>query len=94
MADHDTKAALPTIYGHYYKNVSNLTHVDVYRVLDLFHVTRPAVAHAVKKLLVAGQRGSKTYEADIAEAAASLQRELELLHEDRNGFMERRNSNV
>jgi len=72
-----------TKYSHYYKDVDRLTHIDVYRVLDLFQVTRPAVAHAVKKLLAPGQRGTKDYEADIREALVSLERELQMLEEDR-----------
>ena len=31
-------------HDHYFKNVSNLKHIDVYRVLILFGVTDPATA--------------------------------------------------
>ncbi len=61
-------------YPHYYKNVSRLAVLDVYRVLDLFEVTNPCVAHAVKKLLVIGDRGSKDFDTDLKEAIDTLKR--------------------
>lgn len=69
-------------FGHYYKDVRGLDHIDVYRVLQLFEVTDPCIQHAVKKLLVAGKRGSKTSESDVSEAIISLQRHIEMLKED------------
>lgn len=69
-------------YSHYYKSVEHLTHIDVYRVLNLFKVERAPVAHAVKKLLCAGDRGAKNYVQDITEARDSLNRELEMIAED------------
>ena len=41
-------------HDHYFKDVSNLKHIDVYRVLLLFGVTDPCLQHATKKLLCAG----------------------------------------
>jgi len=62
-------------HGHYFKDVSNLETIDVYRVLELFNVANPCVQHAVKKLLVAGGRGAgKDMGKDIQEAIDSLQR--------------------
>lgn len=70
-------------HPHYYKDVSKLEHVDVYRVLKLFNVTDPCVQHAVKKLLVAGGRGAgKDIERDIREAVDSLNRCLQMIAED------------
>ena len=46
-------------HAHYFKDVSSLKAVDVYRVLELFDVSSPAIQHAVKKLLCAGGRGHK-----------------------------------
>lgn len=69
-------------HSHYKKDVSNLQFVDVYRVLDLFDVTHPAVQHAAKKVLCAGQRGAKDWEKDIQEAIDSLQRALDMHKED------------
>lgn len=51
---------------------------DVYDVLAAFNVTCPAVAHAVKKLLCAGQRGHKDRLTDLQEAAVALTRAVEL----------------
>lgn len=70
-------------HSHYYKNVKHLGTIDVYRVLQLFHVTDAAIAHAVKKLLVCGGRGAgKDTEQDVAEAIDSLQRFLEMQKEN------------
>ena len=69
-------------YSHYFKDVSNIEFIDVYRVLDLFAVEHPCIQHAVKKLLCAGQRGSKSRDKDIQEAIDSLQRFQEMRIED------------
>lgn len=66
-------------HAHYFRRVAGLQHIDVYRVLDLFGVTDPALAHAVKKLLVAGGRGAKAaagWDAskDVQEAIDTLER--------------------
>lgn len=52
--------------------------VDVYSVLVAFEVTCPAKAHAIKKLLCAGQRGVKTVLDDLREARLALDRAIEL----------------
>lgn len=69
-------------HSHYQKDVSKLEFVDVYRVLQLFDVSHPAVQHAAKKVLCAGQRGAKDWEKDIQEAIDSLQRALDMHKED------------
>lgn len=61
-------------HSHYFKDVSNLEVIDVYRVLDLFGVTNPCLQHAIKKLLVAGNRGVKDYNKDVQEAIDTLER--------------------
>ncbi len=54
--------------------------VDVYAVLEAFEVTSAPRAHAIKKLLAAGQRnGGKSERQDIEEAIWSLQRDIELM---------------
>ena len=58
----------------YNKTMRNGVRIDVYEVLDAFGVDNPAMAHAVKKILCAGQRGYKDYEQDIDEAMQSLER--------------------
>lgn len=69
-------------YNHYFKPVEGLTHIDVYRVLQLFGVTDPCIQHAVKKLLVAGGRGAKDIRKDVAEAIVSLKRWEEMREEE------------
>lgn len=70
-------------HSHYKKDVLHLTTLDIYRVLELFEVRSHAVGHAVKKLLMAGNRGAKDYEQDIQEAIDSLNRELQMKQEDK-----------
>lgn len=66
-------------HNHYFKSVEGLTHIDVYRVLQLFNVTDPCIQHAIKKLLVAGGRGAgKNIDKDIKEAIDSLARWQEM----------------
>ena len=61
--------------NHYYKDVSKLKTMDIYRVLSLYEVTDPCIQHAVKKLLCCGQRnGNKSIEQDVNEAIESLLR--------------------
>lgn len=69
-------------HPHYHKNVSHLDTIDAYRVLERFGVTDPAIQHAIKKLLVAGGRGSKDIQTDIQEAIDSLTRWQEMLSEN------------
>ena len=69
-------------HSHYFKDVSNLKFIDVYRVLLLFAVTDPCLQHAVKKLLCAGNRGIKDELKDVQEAISSLTRYLEIKTED------------
>lgn len=52
--------------------------VDVYSVLKAFDVTCPALQHAIKKLLCAGNRGSKDKATDLAEAIEAIQRAIVL----------------
>ena len=61
-------------YGHYFKDVSHLKKIDVYRVIDLWQITDPALQHALKKVLAAGKRGAKNQMQDVAEAIDSLVR--------------------
>lgn len=52
--------------------------IDVYDVLKAFEVTCPATQHAIKKMLMAGERGHKDKQTDLNEAIQSLQRAKEL----------------
>ena len=69
-------------HNHYFKDVTHLKTIDVYRVLDLFGVSNPCIQHAVKKLLCSGQRGVKDTRQDVQEAIISLVRYLEMQTED------------
>lgn len=72
-------------HGHYFKDVSQLTTVDVYRVCALFGVNDPSgcTHHAIKKLLLPGQRGAgKDAIKDLQEAVDTLNRKIEMLKED------------
>lgn len=69
-------------HSHYFKDVSHLDYIDVYRVITLFNVTDPCEQHALKKILCAGDRGDKSHEIDIIEARDSLDRRLEMMKED------------
>lgn len=75
----------PAKHGHYFKDVSHLNSIDVYRTLQLFGVTDQAIGHATKKLLVAGGRGAgKSIDKDIQEAIDTLERWKAMRNEDRN----------
>jgi len=80
------EAVVKTKHSHYYRDVSKLEFVDVYRVLALFNVTDPCIQHAVKKLLVAGGRGAgKDIGKDIQESIDSLLRWQEMRREENDG---------
>lgn len=71
-------------HSHYFKDVSKLSLIDIYRVIELFDVRNPCIQHAIKKLLVAGGRGAgKDITKDIKEAIDSLQRWQEMQNEDK-----------
>jgi hypothetical protein len=61
-------------HNHYFKDVSKYDFIDVYRVIDLYKITDPCIQHAIKKLLVPGDRGLKNIEKDIQDAIDSLVR--------------------
>lgn len=69
-------------HDHYKKDVRHLDMIDVYRVIELFEVTHPALQHALKKVLCAGDRGAKDWEKDVQEAVDSLNRALQMRAED------------
>lgn len=70
-------------HSHYKKDVRHLTFIDPYRICDLYNVTHPALQHAIKKLLMPGERGAgKDFAKDIREAGDSITRCLQMLEED------------
>ena len=62
----------------YHKTIKGVT-IDIYDVLRAFEVTSPPIQHAVKKLLMPGNRGHKDQLQDVQEALQSIQREIEYL---------------
>ena len=71
-------------YPKYYKDVGNLTEVDVYAIHHLFNINDPSgcIQHASKKLLLSGVRtGGKSMFKDISEARDTLTRWLQLNQE-------------
>jgi hypothetical protein len=63
----------------YQKKIRGTT-VDVYDVLKAFEVTCPATQHAIKKLLMPGDRGHKDILTDLNEAKQSIERAIELVN--------------
>ncbi len=83
------------LYPQYFKDVSDLTEADVYRICDLFEVGKRdpsgATHHAIKKLLLPGVRtGGKSVEDDVKEARNTLTRRLDMWAEDRANADKRR----
>lgn len=60
-------------HSHYFKKCP-YHHIDIYRILLMYEVTDPCLAHAIKKLLVAGGRGAKNTHTDVQEAIDTLER--------------------
>ena len=75
----DTEPAPPV--NHYARTFRGVE-IDVYRILKLYGITDPAVAHALKKLLRFGSGQHKSRRQDIAEAIQSLQRWQAMEDED------------
>lgn len=79
-------ATMADLYPKYYKDVSKLDSVDVYRVHRLFGVTDNELHHASKKILLCGVRtGGKSARKEIEEARDTLNRWLEIQDEDAAG---------
>ena len=75
-------------HAHYFKDVADLDELDVYMVCELFGVQDPsgATQHALKKLLLPGQRGAgKGLLMDLKEARDSIVRRIAILE-----FLEKR----
>lgn len=66
-----------TAPSKYHRIIRGVT-VDIYDMLVAWRVTCPATAHAIKKLMMPGQRGHKDLVADLKEARASIDRAIEL----------------
>lgn len=73
--NNSTPAAPPA--NKYQRTIKGVT-VDVYDVLAAFGVTCQARGHAIKKLLMAGQRGHKDEAQDLREAVQAIERSIQL----------------
>ena len=51
--------------------------VDIYAVTDAFDVKCDRIAHAIKKLLMAGKRGKGDKSADLVGAIAAINRAID-----------------
>ena len=70
-------------YNHYFRPIPpGVTAIDLYRFAEMFEITDSSLFHAVKKIVAAGKRGSKTVEQDVQEAIDSLQRWQEMRREE------------
>lgn len=76
LVDDEQDEAAPT--NKYQRTIKGVT-VDVYDVLAAFGVTCQARGHAIKKLLMAGQRGHKDEAQDLREAVQAIYRSIELV---------------
>lgn len=65
----------------YQREIKPGVFVDVYDVIRAFQVHDPAMAHAVKKCLAAGQRGHKDSIQDKEDILASVKRSIEMERE-------------
>jgi len=61
-----------------YKRTIKGIEIDVYDILKCYNITNPALQHAIKKLLMPGDRGHKNIEQDLKEAKESIDRAIEL----------------
>lgn len=77
--NHDQK------YGHYFRDVSHLDRIDVYRFIELYEITCPVAQHILKKATAAGKRGAKDAARDMQEIADSANRWLQMREEDLRG---------
>jgi len=71
---------------HYRKYVGHLDYIDVYRIIDLYELHDPCFQHALKKVLVPGQRGHKDLTKDINDIIDTMKRKLEMLAEDERKY--------
>lgn len=69
-------------HSHYYKDVSKLDVIDVYRIIDLYDITDPCDQHALKKILCPGERGHKDIIQDTQDVIDTMQRKLEMFDEN------------
>lgn len=71
---------LASMFPHYHRDTNGLASMDIYMVMHLFGVTDDSgsLHHALKKLMVRGERGTKPGHQDVQEAILSLIRFMEI----------------
>lgn len=69
-------------HKHYFRDVSHLDKLDIYRLLDLYDVSCPVAQHVIKKAFAAGKRGHKDVVRDWTDIADSAARKLDMISED------------
>lgn len=79
----DTAPQNAKTYPHYFRELpAGVTHIDIYRLFDMWDVKAGPIDHSIKKLLCLGARGSKSYKQDLEEVRNQIDRALEMLEED------------
>ena len=71
------QSSQPSRYHRQFRGVT----LDLYRVANLWGVKSHALFHAMKKIMMAGNRGAKDYETDLREAILAIQEELKIIEE-------------
>ncbi len=77
-------------YPKYYKDVAEITDIDVYQTHELFQIQdcSGCIQHASKKLLLSGVRtGGKSKADDIKEARDTLTRWLQINGAEHEGMV-------
>lgn len=69
-------------HNHYFKNVSHLEELDVYRLIDLYAIIDPCIQHMLKKCLVVGGRGSKDALRDVQDIIDTAERWKQMQQEN------------
>ena len=70
----------PSQPSRYHRQFCGVT-IDLYRVANLWGVKSHALFHALKKIMMAGQRGAKDYETDLREAIVAIEEEIKIYKE-------------
>jgi len=69
--------------GKHYRFEYRGIKLDPARICKIYGVNSLLVGQAIKKLLVAGGRGNKSYEQDLKDVICAVNRELEMIKEDK-----------
>lgn len=67
-------------HSHYFKDVSKYDVIDVYAICKIFDVqdNTGCIHHAIKKLLVTGERGHKDRREDLQNVVDTISRLIEI----------------